>query len=88
MPVHPRLQTQARRSTLPGTVPLPPPPAAYTRIDWDWEAEHRDHQCESKADSTPHGAQPFRVDRRALKELVRERACADVARITFLSSGA
>jgi len=73
---------------LQGTVPLPPPSSAYTPIAWDWQAEHRDRKLESKADSALHGTQPFQVDRRVLKEVVRERARVDVARITFLSSGA
>lgn len=88
-----RVQTQTHLARhhhrpLPGTVPLPPAPFAYTPVEWNWEAEHRDRKHESKADSALHGAQPFQVDRRVLKELVRERTRADVGRITFLSSGA
>ncbi|KAL4073380.1 hypothetical protein J3A83DRAFT_2523341 [Scleroderma citrinum] len=89
---HSRLPPQARHHTLassplPGTVPLPPPPSRYTPIEWDWEIEHKDRMRESKADSALHGTQPFQVDRRVLKEVVRERARAEVGRITFLSSG-
>ncbi|KAI6011902.1 hypothetical protein PISMIDRAFT_96398 [Pisolithus microcarpus 441] len=74
---------------LPGTVPLPSPPASYTPVRWSDEEELADRRREADADSaavhTP--VQPFHVDRRVLRDIVREYAHAQVGRITFLSSG-
>ncbi|KAF9220763.1 hypothetical protein BS17DRAFT_713562 [Gyrodon lividus] len=73
---------------LPGTVPLAPlPSASYTPVEWDWDTEHEDRRREAKADFALHGAQPFQVDRRVLKDVVREKTNCEVGRITFLSSG-
>ncbi|KIJ15331.1 hypothetical protein PAXINDRAFT_169135 [Paxillus involutus ATCC 200175] len=73
---------------LPGTVPLAPSPSAsYIPVQWDWDIEHEDRRRETKADSVLHGAQPFQVDRRVLKDVVREKTNCEVGRITFLSSG-
>ncbi|KAF9240465.1 hypothetical protein BU15DRAFT_87686 [Melanogaster broomeanus] len=49
-------------------------------VQWDWNIEH--------ADSALHGVQPFQVDRRVLKDVVREKTNSEVGRIMFLSSGA
>lgn len=56
-------------------------------LEWDWEIEHADRQRERKADAALYGALPFEVDRKLLKDVVREKSCVDVARIKFLSSG-
>jgi hypothetical protein len=72
---------------LPGTVPLPKASPSTTVIEWDWDVEHYDRQLEAKADAALHGAQPFQVDRRVLKDVVRETMGCDVGRIKFLSSG-
>ncbi|KAG6332731.1 hypothetical protein ID866_6356 [Astraeus odoratus] len=79
----PLVETQS----LPGTVSLPPPPQNHTPIEWDWDVEHMDRKRESKADSVLHGAQSFHVDRRVLKDVIRQNTHAEVGRITFLSSG-
>ncbi|KAI6118657.1 hypothetical protein EV401DRAFT_1966254 [Pisolithus croceorrhizus] len=75
---------------LPGTVPLPSPPASYAPVRWSDAEELVDRQREADADSaavhTP--IQPFHVDRRVLRDIVREYAHAQIGRITFLSSGA
>ncbi|KAI6112096.1 hypothetical protein EDD16DRAFT_1604378 [Pisolithus croceorrhizus] len=74
---------------LPGTVPLPSPPASYAPVRWSDAEELVDRQREADADSaavhTP--IQPFHVDRRVLRDIVREYAHAQIGRITFLSSG-
>lgn len=57
-------------------------------LRWDWETEHKDRQRERKADAALHGATPFEVDRRVLKDVVREKMGVEVGRITFLSAGA
>lgn len=72
---------------LPGTVPLPQASASTTVIDWDWDVEHHDRRLEAKADAAMHGAQPFQVDRRVLKDVVREMTGCEVGRIKFMSSG-
>jgi hypothetical protein len=56
-------------------------------VEWDWDVEHADRELERKADAALHGATPFQVDRRVLKDVVRENMDVDVGRITFLSSG-
>jgi len=56
-------------------------------LRWDWEIEHADRKKERKADAALHGATPFEVDRRVLKDVVREKMGVDVGRITFLSAG-
>jgi len=63
------------------TSTLPPP------LQWDWATEHADRKRESKADAALHGASPFEVDRRVLKDVVREKMGVDVGRVTFLSAG-
>lgn len=64
-------------TALPGRPPL----------RWDWEIEHADRRKERKADAALHGATPFEVDRRVLKDIVREKMGVDVGLITFLSAG-
>ncbi|KAJ8502027.1 hypothetical protein ONZ45_g11918 [Pleurotus djamor] len=56
-------------------------------LEWDWAIEHEDRRKESKADATVNGFAPFQVDRRVLKDVVKEKMGVDVGRITFLSSG-
>ncbi|EEB96181.1 hypothetical protein MPER_04729, partial [Moniliophthora perniciosa FA553] len=55
--------------------------------EWDWDIEQADRQREAKIDASLHGATPFEVDRRVLKDVVREKTNVEVARIEFLSSG-
>lgn len=54
---------------------------------WDWPAEHEDRKAEKKADAALHGATPFEVDRKLLKDVVREKMGVEVGRIKFLSAG-
>lgn len=56
-------------------------------LEWNWEIEHADRKKERKADAALHGATPFEVDRRVLKDIVREKMGVDVGLITFLSAG-
>ena len=56
-------------------------------LQWNWEIEHADRKKERKADAALHGATPFEVDRRVLKDIVREKMGVDVGLITFLSAG-
>lgn len=58
-----------------------------TPIEWDWDLEHEDRKKETRADASLHNAQPFLVDRKLLKDVVREKMECEVGRITFLSSG-
>ncbi|EGO03333.1 hypothetical protein SERLA73DRAFT_101409 [Serpula lacrymans var. lacrymans S7.3] len=69
--------------------PFSPAPASTSKIAvvWDWDVEHDDRKREARADAALHGAQPFQVDRRLLKDVVREKMGTDVGRITFLSAG-
>lgn len=56
---------------------------------WDWDIEHDDRKRERKADSdaTLRDAPPFEVDRRVLRDVVREKVGVEVGRIKFLSAG-
>jgi hypothetical protein len=56
-------------------------------LAWDWDIEHEDRQKERKADSAMRDTTPFEVDRRLLKEVVREKMGIEVGRIKFLSAG-
>lgn len=61
---------------------------ATKKLEWDWTIEHQDRAKEAKADRAVHHAQPFLVDRRVLRDVVKGKFQVDVARIVFLSSGA
>ncbi|RDB27484.1 hypothetical protein Hypma_003863 [Hypsizygus marmoreus] len=65
----------------------PPAIPQVAPLEWDWDIEHADRKREAKADAAQHGATPFQVDRRVLKDVVRESTGIDVGRITFLSAG-
>ncbi|KZP23503.1 hypothetical protein FIBSPDRAFT_695751, partial [Athelia psychrophila] len=54
---------------------------------WDWDIEHADRARERQADAGLHGSAPFQVDRRTLKDIVKEKMDGEVVRIKFLSSG-
>lgn len=56
-------------------------------LEWDWDVEHEDRKQERKGDAALRGAAPFEVDRRVLKDVVRERMGVEVGRIKFLSAG-
>ncbi|KAJ7135807.1 hypothetical protein C8R44DRAFT_609186 [Mycena epipterygia] len=56
-------------------------------LEWDWDIEHADRKREAQADAALHGATPFEVDRRILKDVVLEHMKTPVARIVFLSAG-
>ncbi|TFK41788.1 hypothetical protein BDQ12DRAFT_678502 [Crucibulum laeve] len=66
---------------------LPSPITALPPLKWDWDAEHADRKRERKADAALHGATPFEVDRKVLKDVVREKMGREVGRIRFLSAG-
>ncbi|KIK70042.1 hypothetical protein GYMLUDRAFT_213098 [Collybiopsis luxurians FD-317 M1] len=57
------------------------------KLEWDWDIEHADRKAERKADAAFHGALPFEVDRKLLKDVVREKMGVEVVRIKFLSAG-
>jgi hypothetical protein len=74
-------------SNVPGSASTSPHMKSQPNIEWDWDVEHEDRRKEAHADAKLHGAQPFEVDRKILKDVVREKLGVDVGRITFLSSG-
>lgn len=61
--------------------------AQLSPLIWNWEVEHEDRKKERKADAALHGATPFEVDRKLLKDVVREKMGVEVGRIKFLSAG-
>ncbi|KAG8216577.1 hypothetical protein J3R82DRAFT_6761 [Butyriboletus roseoflavus] len=72
----------------PGTMPLPPlPTTPYTPIEWNWDVELADRRREAQAEAAVYDAQPFQVDRRVLKDILREKTHCEVGHITFLSAG-
>jgi len=56
-------------------------------LQWDWDIEHEDRRREREADAKMRDAAPFEVDRRLLKDVVREKMGKEVGRIKFLSAG-
>ncbi len=56
-------------------------------LAWDWNLEHEDRKKERKVDAALQGLIPFEMDRKLLKDVVREKMGVEVARISFLSSG-
>lgn len=74
-------------SVLPDSVSLVSQQTSKPLIEWDWDVEHQDRRCEAAADARMHGAQPFEVDRKVLKEVVKEKMGSEVGRIKFLNSG-
>ncbi|KAI0777774.1 hypothetical protein BD413DRAFT_467918 [Trametes elegans] len=65
----------------------PSEPVKKPALVWDWDIEHADRQAERSADAAVHGAIPFEVDRKLLKDIVHERMGAEVARIKYLGAG-
>ena len=57
-------------------------------LSWSWELEHADRKKEAQADAAVHGAPPFQVDRKLLKDIVQEKMQKEVVRIEFLGAGA
>ncbi|KAL1695342.1 hypothetical protein GGG16DRAFT_45555 [Schizophyllum commune] len=85
-----RLPTKSQREEEPyDTVESPPPVDSGEDgpLEWDWDIEHEDRKREAAADATFLDASPFQVDRRVLKDVVREQMSVDVGRIQFLSAG-
>ncbi|KAF8157135.1 hypothetical protein B0H34DRAFT_712357 [Crassisporium funariophilum] len=76
------IPSDEERTANGSSIPSPLPP-----LEWDWAIEHADRKKERKADAALHGATPFEVDRRVLKDVVREKMGVEVGRITFLSAG-
>lgn len=74
-------------SVLPESVSFVSQQTSKPLIEWDWDVEHQDRRYEAKADARMHGAQPFEVDRKVLKEVVKEKMGFEVGRIKFLNSG-
>lgn len=56
-------------------------------LAWSWPLEHEDRKKEAQADAAVHGAPPFQVDRKLLKDIVQEKMKRDVVRIRFLGAG-
>lgn len=82
------MSTGSAENLPPGTVLLPSlPTTSYTPIEWNWDAEFADRKHEAKVDAARHDVQPFPVDRRVLRDILREKTRCEVGRITFLSSG-
>jgi hypothetical protein len=72
---------------LPSPLPLKSPAGEIIEVEWSWDFEHEDRKREAKADAVVHGAAPFLVDRKLLKDVVKEKLECEVGRIMFLSSG-
>jgi hypothetical protein len=77
----PTLFIQANEESREPSAEKPPP------LIWDWPAEHEDRKAEKKADAALHGAPLFEVDRKLLKDVVREKMGVEVGRIRFLNAG-
>lgn len=64
------------------------PEQQRTVVEWNWEIEHADRKREREMDAALHLNAPFEVDRRVLKDVVKEKMSTDVGRIKYLSAGA
>ena len=53
-------------------------------LEWDWDAEYADRAREKRHDGSDTS---FQIDRRVLRDVVKEKLGVEVARIRFLSSG-
>lgn len=62
-------------------------PITQPQLVWSWPIEHEDRQKERNADAASHHTRPFEVDRKILKDVVRENMGVDVGRIAFMSAG-
>ncbi|KAF8970073.1 hypothetical protein BDZ97DRAFT_1791839 [Flammula alnicola] len=84
-----KLFIQANESELPATksTTATVKTEAQPPLIWDWAIEHADRKKERKADAALHGATTFEVDRKLLKDVVREKMGVEVGRITFLNAG-
>ncbi|KAL1741330.1 hypothetical protein HDZ31DRAFT_45673 [Schizophyllum fasciatum] len=85
-----RLPTKSQREDEPYDAVESPPPVDGGHdgpLEWDWDIEHEDRKREAAADTNFLDASPFQVDRRVLKDVVREQMSTDVGRIQFLSAG-
>lgn len=78
----PFLSLADRRDAQPPPFPEQQPP-----LQWDWDIEHEDRRRERRIDASIHHEAPFEVDRRLLKDVVREKMGIEVGRIKFLSAG-
>ena len=58
-------------------------PATHVALVWDWEADLADRERERRVD----GDNSFVVDRRVLRDVVKEVMGAEVVQILFISSG-
>jgi hypothetical protein len=86
------LQNGAATTTTTTLPTLPTLPTLFTldpttTLEWDWDIEHADRKLEAKADAEWQSELPFQVDRKVLKDVVRERMGLEVGRIHFLSLG-
>lgn len=83
----PRIKTDLVVDVDAAQQPVPRP-----LVEWDWDVEHADRAKEAESDraagqdAVTHG--PFQVDRRVLRDVVRERMGEEVGRIEYLSAGA
>ncbi|KAI0776373.1 hypothetical protein BC629DRAFT_1525836 [Irpex lacteus] len=62
-------------------------PVEKKPLVWDWALEHEDRKKEAKSDEARHGAGPFQVDRKLLKDIVREKMEAEVGYLITLADG-
>ncbi|KAF9479473.1 hypothetical protein BDN70DRAFT_690228 [Pholiota conissans] len=74
-----REDTSSSQGARKGTVGRP--------LTWDWTIEHEDRKRERKVDDAMHAPTPFEVDRKILKDVIREKMGVEVGRIRFLSAG-
>lgn len=62
----------------------PEPAATPLKLEWDWDAELADREREIRHDGNDTS---FQVDRRVLRDVVKEKLGVEVAHIRFISSG-
>lgn len=85
-------KAQPTSKSLPDPSPPPTSPTQtkkkpVKKLEWDWALEHADRTRESRLDAAGGVGDIFQIDRKALRDAVKEKMGGEVVRIRFISSG-
>lgn len=73
--------------SLPPISPTQTKKKPVKKLEWDWALEHADRARESRLDAAGGVGDIFQIDRKALRDVVKEKMGGEVVRIRFISSG-
>lgn len=85
-------KAQPTSKSLPDPSPPPTSPTQtkkkpVKKLEWDWALEHADRTRELRLDAAGGVGDIFQIDRKALRDAVKEKMGGEVVRIRFISSG-